>query len=572
MLYRVLTLVISFAMLLSFAACQSGEEETQSKGESKQETESKIETESVLDVPVETSSETEPETETEEQTSLILGDDVASAADFTVSGVFGDNMVLQRGEYIRVWGWANESENGKKVSASFLGYRADALVEDGAWEIVICEKLPANPEMGNKLSVFTESKTVEFADVLVGDVFLVIGQSNVQYSISHHLEYAHKDPKWKWNEMDESLLIRMNYNSNTDSVGYPTRGTTEVCPDVVTNNGWVIPTKSNIMRYTALGYFTALKITELTENKIPVGISQFSADGRTLSVFMPNHLAEQYQSDHFDEEKGIYIGNYHNHVITRYMYNHYLYPYERMPIAGIVWCQGETESTAKLSSVYAERFTALMTYMRSTHNLVNPDFPIFMVEFPSVYRKPQNYTGAWSYLDTGVIRAVQGTLQLSLPNTYFAASSDFWNDANNANNIHPAVKYEQAERIVALMDAVIYGGKTLDEATGPILESYEISSDNLTVTLKFKNVGEGLRTTDGGTAVKGFLPVTKKNLLSERYEFTAEITAPDTITFVCEKPIAGVAYHAIAEYFYGTDINLCDSYGNPATAFWVYEK
>jgi sialate O-acetylesterase len=350
-----------------------------------------------------------------------------------------------------------------------------------------------------------------------------------------------------------------------------------VVADAINDSGWVKPDAENIDKFSAIGYFIAHQVTELTDNGIPVGITQISANGRPLSVFMPNHLAEELQTDTLKKvnvnvdgetvQREIYVDpNYTSVVETRYMYNHYINPFERMPIAGIVWYQGESESKRELSSVYVERFTALMEYMRSTHNLVNKEFPVFFVEYPSVYK----VDGSDAYLDTGRIRATIGMIPNSLSNSYVAVCADLWNDKTNDNNIHPYCKYEQAERVTALMQAVIYGGKTLDEATGPLLESYEVSKDKKTVVLKFTNCGEGLTTADGGTVVNGFGGMNNKNAIHYGCIATAEITAPDSITVTFSRSTLGIAYNFVDSNFYGVDMNLCDSYGNPAQGIWIY--
>ncbi len=508
------------------------------------------------------------ESQSESETNMIIGDEVEYASAFTVSKVFTSDMVIQRNEYVRVWGFADESENGKKVSASFMGERADAIIENGEWEIVFCQMYEANKELGNNLRVYgADGVEFVFEDILIGDVFMVIGQSNVQYDIAGYLS---SEPNLKWTKdlLRDDSIIRFNYNSNTQREGYPTIGTDEICKDVVNDFGWVKPDADNINGLSAIGYFIAHQITELTENGIPVGIAQFSANGRPLSVFMPNELAEELGSDYFSEEKGIYIDNYYAHVEARYMYNQYIMPFEKMPIAGIVWYQGEAESNSTLSSVYVERFTALMEYMRSTHNLVNEEFPVFFVEYPSVYK----VEGSGAYLDTGMIRATVGMIPNSLSNSYVAVCSDLWNDRTNDNNIHPYCKYEQAERVTDLMQAVIYGTKTLDEATGPILVSYEFASDKKSVVLKFTNYGEGLTTSDGGTEVLGFGGMDNSyGVMDEsRCSVTATITAPDTVTVVFSRRAMGVAYNYVAANFFGVDVNLCDSYGNPAKGIVVY--
>jgi len=580
LLKKLLLVFISHLMLISLFACVSSDKTGLSETENTTTLEDKPTTDEnnnneTTDKPADTVTKEEDKHNFDNGYSYdydsIFGDDHKHSSPFSVSKVFGSNMVLQRGEYLRVWGWARKSENGKKISASLMGLTADTIIANGEWEITFEQKLDACAELGNDLKVYTDSDEVVFEDVLIGDVYMVIGQSNVQYNVSQYLKSG-KNLKWNINQLDSNSVIRMNYNSNTDSVGYPVRGTKTVCEDVVTNNGWVIPNSNNIGRLSAYGYFTALKLAEHTDNKIPIGISQFSASGRTLSVFLPNEIADKYGTDRFDAGKGVYVGNYHSSVVTRYMYNHYMYPYERMSIAGILWYQGESESAPLLSDAYVKKFSLLIEYMRSTHNLVNKDFPVFIMEFPSIYSKPSGYTGNWGYLDTGRIRAIMGRIPEVVPNSYIIGSSDLWNNREYADNVHPHCKYEQAERAAAAVNAVIYKKSGLDEVTGPILDSYEISADRKTITLKFKNYGDGLTTSDGSTNVIGFNCINAANALISNSDITATIIAPDTVVLTSSNVMYGVAYNAIAGYFYGEDINLCDSYGNPATAFWIYDN
>ena len=566
-LFRICAMLLMLAMAVSAVACvgpQDNEADESSSAES-----SDVEPQESQE---ESSEETSEDTEIDlPETNLELGEEVEYASVFTVSKVFSSNMVLQRDECIRVWGWADQSENGKKVTATFMGEKADALIENGKWEIVFYQRHAACKELGNDLVVHgVEGVEYVFEDILIGDVFMVIGQSNVQYDVNSYLS-AEPNDKWTKDQLSEDSIIRFNYNSNTQSSGYPVRGSADVCIDAISGYGWVIPNETNVGMLSAIGYFIAHQVTELTNNGIPVGISQFSASGRPLSVFMPNELAEELGSDRYDENQKIYVDSHYAHVEARYMYNHYMYAYERMPIAGIVWYQGEAESDPALSTVYAERFAALMEYMRSTHNIVHKEFPVFYVEFPSVY-KVQLPDGSYSaqYLDTGRIRAESCMIPQKLSNSYIAVCSDLWGDETNTNNVHPYCKYEQAERVSALMNAVIYGGETMEEAAGPILDSYEMSNDNKTLVIKFKNVGEGLTTSDGGTVINGFGAVDKKNTVTSRVELTIEITGKDTITITGNKAFNGVAYNYIADNFFGDDVNLCDSDGTPAHAFWIF--
>jgi hypothetical protein len=208
-----------------------------------------------------------------------------------------------------------------------------------------------------------------------------------------------------------------------------------------------------------------------------------------------------------------------------------------------------------------------MTYMRSTHNLVNKDFPVYYVEFPTIYEKPAGHVGDWHYMDVGLIRAVMGEIQRVLPNSHQIVSTDLWSDNTFFNNLHPNCKFEQSNRIATLAAALNgEAGKTVEQGNGPILVSMEILEGGKKAVLTYENVGEGLKTSDGGTAVKGFAIYRKNVSLNPKAEITATITAPNQITIESSASISGLAYNAITTNVYGVDINLCNSEGVPAGA------
>ena len=109
-------------------------------------------------------------------------------------------------------------------------------------------------------------------------------------------------------------------------------------------------------------------------------------------------------------------------------------------------------------------------------------------------------------------------------------------------------------------------GKTVEQGNGPILVSMEILEGGKKAVLTYENVGEGLKTSDGGTAVKGFAIYRKNVSLNPKAEITATITAPNQITIESSASISGLAYNAITTNVYGVDINLCNSEGVPAGA------
>lgn len=494
--------------------------------------------------------------------------DVPHATAFTVSNVFASDMVLQRNEYIRVWGYADDSQNGRKVSGEFMGMFAEAMIENGEWVITFDSCLEASAELGNTMKIYADGVSYEFENVLVGDVYMVMGQSNCAYSVAAHHEYVTDTNKGGKDTLNYDAPIRIHYNSQDQVLDYPKWGTTEVCKEIRSGSTWQrADSYDDIKNFTAIGYFFAQNYLKLTENKVPIGLIEIDGTGRPLGAFMCNEVADEKGTDKFDETKGYYVTTGVNGDAGRYLYNNYMYPFERYALAGLIWYQGESDMNAANVKVYAENFSALMTYMRSTHNLVNKDFPVYYIEFPTIYKSPAGFVGLWQYMDVGVIRAAMGEIQRILPNSHQVVSTDLWSDDTHPNNLHPNCKYEQSERL-SLLAAIVNGEseKKMTEAKGPVLVSIELMDGNKKAILTYENVGDGLKTTDGGNTVNGFSIYRKNGVINPNDNVTATITAKNQITVESTKVIKGIAYNAKTTNVYGVDINLCNSFDIPAGA------
>ena len=525
---------------------------------------------------VTTEAPTEPEETEPPIVDVPVGDtlDAPHATQFTVSNVFASDMVVQRGEFLRVWGWADAAQNGKKVTGEFKGMFAEAIIENGAWEITFTARLEASAELGHTMKIYADGVSYEFKDVLVGDVYMVMGQSNCAYSVANHHQYVNTDDKGGKNVLDYDAPIRIHYNSQTQTAGYPKWGTEEVSLEVKSGSTWRrADSYADIANFTAIGYLFAHNYVKLTDSKVPIGLIEIDGNGRPIGAFMCNEVATEKGTDRYDSTKGYYVTTGVNGDAGRFLYNCYMYPFERYALAGLIWYQGESDLLQANTRVYAENFSALMTYMRGTHNLINKDFPVYYVEFPTIYQKPANHVGDWHYMDVGLIRAAMGEIQRILPNSHQIVSTDLWTDNTFFNNLHPNCKFEQSERAAILAAAVNgEGGKTMAQGNGPILVSMEILEGGKKAILTYENVGEGLKTSDGGTTVKGFQIYRKNVSLNPRAELTATITAPNQITIVSDNSISGLAYNAITYNVYGVDVNLCNSEGVPAGATVILKE
>ncbi len=578
----ILSVLLCIALGVVFTACDSGDTPTDTTvADTPAPTDAPTEaptdpetTEEPTEVPTE--APTEPEETEPPIVDVMVGEtlDAPHATQFTVSNVFANDMVVQRNEHIRVWGWADASQNGKKVTGEFKGMFAEAIIEDGAWEITFGARMEASAEFGHTMKIYADGVSYEFTDVLVGDVYMVMGQSNCAYTVSNHHAYVNTPDKGGKDVLDYDAPIRIHYNSQTQTAGYPKWGTEEVCLEVKSGSTWQrADSYADIQNFTAIGYLFAHNYVKLTDSKVPIGLIEIDGNGRPLGAFMCNEVATEKGTDRFDANKGYYVTTGVNGDAGRYLYNCYMYPFERYAIAGLIWYQGESDLLQANARVYTENFSALMTYMRGTHNLVNKDFPVYYVEFPTIYQQPAGFTGQWHYMDVGLIRAVMGEIQRVLPNSYQIVSTDLWSDDTFFNNLHPNCKFEQSERIATLAAALNgEAGKTEAQGNGPILVSMEVLEGGKKAILTYENVGDGLKTSDGGNTVKGFILYRKNCSVSSRGEITATITAPNQITIESSASITGLAYNAVTYNVYGVDVNLCNSEGVPAGATVILKE
>jgi hypothetical protein len=252
----------------------------------------------------------------------------------------------------------------------------------------------------------------------------------------------------------------------------------------------------------------------------------------------------------------------------RYLYNCYLAPTQSYAIAGVVWYQGESDNDLSHASAYIERFNAFIEHLRGTHNVINKKFPVFVAELATIYQAPAGFSGTWYHMNIGMVRSFMGQIPSAMENAYIAASSDLWTDTNYFNNLHPGCKYQQAERLADIAEVVVLGKGTMDNASGPCFKSIEISEDKKTAVVTFTNVGDGVTTADGGTAVKGIVGISNKDYgISTTDPKSASVTGKDQITVTFDEEIKAVAYFYKTEDSYGKELNLCNSAGIPAAAF-----
>jgi len=478
---------------------------------------------------------------------------VGTAESFTVSKIFSDNMVIQRDDYIRIWGWAPKSEEGKVISASFMGLYGNAIVENGEWMITMGGTLPVSKSLENVLVILGAGEEKVFEHVLVGDVYLVTGQSNAAYTVESVMENAPETDLGSQFEFSEGDNIRIHSNS-THVVAIPKDASENISEQVISSKGWVIPSKKITSQMSALGYFFGKQLVTETNNEIPIGVIVVDADAAALAAFTPAEVAEQLGSDSWNEKMNCYSAkSLLGDVSTRWVYNALLYPIRKLPIRGIVWYQGESDSTIETYPSYINRFSAVITEVRKRCDLDGYEIPVFMVEFPTIYSLG---------IEMGNIRTQLGRIPTHLSNCFIAAGSDLWQDSLNENNLHPYCKWGQAKRVVDMVVSLIYeGDNQIRYTAGPLLNTIAYTNNSKRVELTYRYVGDCLQSkgdlvgfelllngiwvpaTDLTISGKNKVVITSQNKIQGvRYNYTSKASFPESVSLMSSSGVPAIAY------------------------------
>ena len=192
------------------------------------------------------------------------------AAKFEVSTIFGDSMVLQRDLPLPVWGWA---QPGTEVSVTLGGNTATAKAgEDGRW----LAKLPAMPAGGPHELVIKGPETLTLKDVLIGDVWVCSGQSNMQWSVQNS------------KNRDEEIAAA-NYPQLRQ---FDLQRATSPEPQARLSGKWTVATPENVGPWTAVGYFFGRDLQKAVN--VPIGLINTSWGGTRVEAWTSYEQLEKF--------------------------------------------------------------------------------------------------------------------------------------------------------------------------------------------------------------------------------------------------------------------------------------
>lgn len=403
----------------------------------------------------------------------------ATAPAIKLGSLIGDHAVLQREMPVPVWGW---NKPDAQVTVEFGGQKKTATADkDGKWMVnldplkanAVPQEMTINDSAGNKLVL---------KDLLVGEVWICSGQSNMQYGWGKESQ-----PMYNWGGVPElAALVKDARTRPIRSFNVPTN--VSLTPSENCEGKWATDVSGSAVAF-GFSYFLQKKLD------IPVAVIVTCWGSSSIEGWMPRDMAAQLPHfkaimDAFDAntnvqgrvraamEKGIQHGNVFVRQQPNLLYNAMLHPVIPYACRGMVWYQGE--ANAGKYAEYALSFPLWVERLRKEWG--RDDFHLLAVMLPGYGDK------FWPWF-----REVQLGI-LKVPHTSVANTIDLGDE----KNIHPADKAPICERLALLARRDVYGEGI--EAQGPLFKSAAMKGNR--VVIEFDHA-DGLKTTDG-TAPKGF--------------------------------------------------------------------
>lgn len=408
---------------------------------------------------------------------------------------YSDNMVLQREKPLSVTGIANA---GQKVTVQIAGQKKETVTApNGKWSVILEPlraggpyelTIEASSDKKGKKKV-GDSQKIVYKNVLIGEVWLCSGQSNMAFRVNELVSLQHKElteyagkqpqirlfnmePRWftnavEWDEAVMDSLNRLQYYHDTQ---------------------WTVCNEQTADRFSAVAFSFGRMLSDSLQ--VPVGLilnavggsgTEAWIDRKTLEFDFTDILYNWTENDFIqDWVRGRAALNIKKSTNKQqrhpyepcYLYETGIEPLQQYPIRGIIWYQGE--SNAQNIETHERLFPLLVNSWRENWQ---EELPFYYVQLSSIDRP------SWTWF-----RDSQRRMMQEIPNCGMAVSSD----RGDSLDVHPRYKREIGERLARWALNQTYGHRLTP--SGPLFRSVEFKDDAAYITFDY---AEGLHTSDG---------------------------------------------------------------------------
>jgi sialate O-acetylesterase len=468
-------------------------------------------------------------------------------AEVRLPGIISDHMLLQRDMPVRIFG---KADAGEAVSVAFRGQTAQTTADAiGRWEVWL---QPLSPGPAAEMTI-RGTNTITVADVLVGDVWVGSGQSNMQWTVQRS---DNADAEIAAAAFPQIRLFHVPRKSSAVPVD-----------DV--DARWVVCSPESVAEFSAVLYFFGRQMHK--DLKVPMGLVHSSWGGTPIASWISGpslvgnfrlepflsfweNAVRQYPANLARHElalkkweasgsqgirPGPPLGPGHPHEPTS-LYNGMIAPLVNYTIKGALWYQGENEAGRAQGHVYGD---ALMTLVQDWRRAFGQgDFPFYWVQLANYGNAVKN--GHWMRVQEGQVKAT------ALRNTGVAVI----NDIGNPTDIHPTNKQDVGQRLAMLAQ---------NRAASPMYRQF--TREGHAIRVWFDNAGRRLKTRGDGPLV-GFQIAGPDG---KYVDATAQIEGATVRVFAAEIPNPQSVRYA---WDYNPSANLINAAGLPAPLFRTNEN
>jgi len=419
-----------------------------------------------------------------------------AASDVRLPRLFSDNMVLQQGTTVPLWGWG---EDGATVTVKFRDQTVTTRVVGGKWLVSLRNLKPGGPDT---LTIIAGNQ-IEFKNVLVGEVWLAGGQSNMEFPLGRSFE-ATNDVVSATNPMIRLIKVpHARLDEPTNDIGA----------------SWRVSSPESAAGISAVGYYCVRELQ--AKLRVPLGLIESDWGGTPAEAWMDDGFLRAHP--HYEigiiKQWSLEEGQY-DRSLQKYqkdkqaakdsgtpftkaaprkpwkpseLYNGMIAPLAPYAMRGALWYQGEANAnTITQAAQYHELFPDLIRDWRSVWG--EGEFPFLLVQlapYKDIQHEPAE--SAWASLREAQLESTE-----VLHNVGLAVITD----VGNEHDIHPTHKKPVGERLALAARAIAYHEPI--EYSGPTYKKMKIEGSK--VILSFEHLGGGLEARDGdltGFAIAG---------------------------------------------------------------------
>lgn len=361
---------------------------------------------------------------------LVFLTGLSAFSELRLNGLFTDNMVLQRGRLVPVWGTADP---GATVTVEFGGQKKTAVADSSKhWKILLDPmKASSTPAVLHAESSIGNQQS-SIGNVLIGDVWLCTGQSNMAQTMKRYLIWDQVKDGFK----NDQLRF---FKIKEGGVGAP-EPSKELVIDRAFNNSWQSCTPEFAAEFSATAGFFGMKLHR--DLGVPVGLLYANRGGTRANMWIPRSVLESKNiyARFLDESNVEWKATKKNPDAIRapsHLYNGTIHPLAPFAIKGCIWYQGESDT--QFSEIYTESMSDLVAAWRAEWGI---DFPFLFVQLAPYSIVPWDQTGeAWAWLRDAQFQCLE-----KIPNSGMAVIID----GGEATDIHPQAKDLPGERLALL--------------------------------------------------------------------------------------------------------------------------